>query len=117
MTHNLNICVDFSKVLLLRENTKISIAKHIHFFQCQIDGLIVSNTTISRPDSLKSDLKDESGGLSGKPLKSLATQTIADMFTLTKGNFETFFSRKLVAFYRKKRTLPSKWHSGGGESK
>ena len=53
--------------------------------QCQIDGLIVSNTTISRPDSLKSDLKSETGGLSGKPLKSLATQTISDMFRLTKG--------------------------------
>ena len=55
------------------------------FFQCQIDGLIVSNTTISRPDSLKSTLKSETGGLSGKPLKSLATQTISDMFRLTKG--------------------------------
>ena len=44
--------------------------------KCKIDGLIVSNTTISRPDVLKSGLKNETGGLSGKPLKHLATQTI-----------------------------------------
>lgn len=53
--------------------------------QCLVDGLIVSNTTISRPDSLKSLDKNETGGLSGKPLKSLATQTIKDMYRLTEG--------------------------------
>ena len=34
----------------------------------KIDGLIVSNTTLDRPDSLKSLHKSESGGLSGRPL-------------------------------------------------
>jgi dihydroorotate dehydrogenase len=34
-----------------------------------IDGLIVSNTTLDRPDSLRSPYRDESGGLSGAPLK------------------------------------------------
>ena len=53
--------------------------------KCKIDGLIVSNTTISRPDVLKSGLKNETGGLSGKPLKQLATQTIRDIFELTNG--------------------------------
>ena len=53
--------------------------------KCKIDGLIVSNTTISRPENLKSHLKNETGGLSGKPLKDLATKTISDMFKLTKG--------------------------------
>ena len=52
---------------------------------CNIDGLIVSNTTISRPESLKSSFKKETGGLSGKPLKDLATRTISDMFKLTHG--------------------------------
>ncbi|GFQ79382.1 dihydroorotate dehydrogenase [Trichonephila clavata] len=33
----------------------------------KIDGLIVSNTTISRPDSLRGQHKNETGGLSGKP--------------------------------------------------
>jgi dihydroorotate dehydrogenase len=36
-----------------------------------IDGLIVANTTISRP-LLQSRYGDEAGGLSGAPLKSLA---------------------------------------------
>ena len=57
---------------------------------CKIDGLIVSNTTNSRPHSLKSSLKNEIGGLSGKPLKNLATQTISDMYKLTNGNYRFF---------------------------
>ena len=57
---------------------------------CNIDGLIVSNTTNSRPHSLKSSLKNEIGGLSGKPLKNLATQTISDMYKLTNGNYRFF---------------------------
>ncbi|WP_339873097.1 quinone-dependent dihydroorotate dehydrogenase [uncultured Brevundimonas sp.] len=34
-----------------------------------IDGLIVSNTTLDRPDSLRSPQRDEAGGLSGAPLQ------------------------------------------------
>ena len=75
----------------------------LFIFQCQIDGLIVSNTTISRPDSLKSALKSETGGLSGKPLKSLATQTITDMFRLTKGNFGTNFSLSIGCYFLPER--------------
>ena len=41
----------------------------------QIDALIVGNTTVSRP-ALKSAHANESGGLSGEPLKSLALQTL-----------------------------------------
>ena len=53
--------------------------------QTKVDGLIVSNTTISRPDYLKSIDKTQKGGLSGKPLKDLSTQCIKDMFDLTDG--------------------------------
>ncbi|XP_076047869.1 dihydroorotate dehydrogenase (quinone), mitochondrial-like [Oratosquilla oratoria] len=53
--------------------------------QTRVDGLIVSNTTISRPDHLQSQHKVETGGLSGAPVRSLATQTIKDMYILTKG--------------------------------
>lgn len=49
------------------------------------DGLIVSNTTISRPDSLQGASKGEQGGLSGKPLMALSTQTLADFYRLTEG--------------------------------
>jgi dihydroorotate dehydrogenase len=41
----------------------------------RIDAIIVSNTTISRPP-LKSRLADEGGGLSGRPLKSLALDAL-----------------------------------------
>ncbi|XP_013772243.1 dihydroorotate dehydrogenase (quinone), mitochondrial-like [Limulus polyphemus] len=51
----------------------------------EIDGLVISNTTISYPMGLTSSLKKESGGLSGKPLKDLATVTVAEMYRLTQG--------------------------------
>jgi dihydroorotate dehydrogenase len=43
-----------------------------------IHGLIVSNTTVSRP-LLRSRWRDESGGLSGAPLKSLALERLRDV--------------------------------------
>lgn len=51
----------------------------------KLDGLVVSNTTISRPDSLKSAHKNEVGGLSGKPLFGMATECLRDMYRLTGG--------------------------------
>lgn len=51
----------------------------------KLDGLIVSNTTISRPDTLKSPHKSEAGGLSGRPLKSLANSTLRRAYLLTEG--------------------------------
>lgn len=43
-----------------------------------VQGLIVSNTTVSRPSSLlsKTELTDEKGGLSGAPLKPPALQAV-----------------------------------------
>ena len=38
-----------------------------------LDGLIVSNTTLARPDSLKSPHAGEAGGLSGRPLFERST--------------------------------------------
>ena len=49
-----------------------------------MDGVIISNTTLSRPQ-LASPSSNESGGLSGKPLRSLATQQLAKFFLLTQG--------------------------------
>lgn len=43
----------------------------------KIDALIVSNTTISRPDLLSAN-REESGGLSGAPLKNLALERLRD---------------------------------------
>jgi dihydroorotate dehydrogenase len=49
-----------------------------------VDGIIVSNTTLSR-DGLASPLSREQGGLSGKPLLALSTRKLARMFLLTDG--------------------------------
>ena len=43
----------------------------------KIDGLIVGNTTISRPE-LQSEHRGQAGGLSGAPLRALALQRIRD---------------------------------------
>ena len=53
--------------------------------QLGIDGLIITNTTVSRPAVLQGALRSETGGLSGKPLRDLSTQTIREMYALTKG--------------------------------
>lgn len=51
----------------------------------RVDGLIVSNTTLSRPASLSSTRKGERGGLSGQPVRALSTALVRDMFLRTKG--------------------------------
>lgn len=51
----------------------------------RVDGLIVSNTTVSRPATLKSSFAAEKGGLSGKPLFALSTETLTDMYRLCGG--------------------------------
>ncbi|KAL2088466.1 hypothetical protein ACEWY4_015365 [Coilia grayii] len=50
-----------------------------------VDGIIVSNTTVSRPASLKDSARTETGGLSGQPLKAMATEVVRDMYRMTAG--------------------------------
>jgi dihydroorotate dehydrogenase len=49
-----------------------------------LDGLIVSNTTLSR-SGLKSRYAGEGGGLSGRPLFERSTRILARMYRLTQG--------------------------------
>jgi dihydroorotate dehydrogenase len=50
------------------------------------DGLVVGNTTVSRPPAVAAHPHGrEAGGLSGKPLEDLATAQIARFYKLTKG--------------------------------
>ena len=49
------------------------------------DGLIVSNTTIHRPESLRGRHRGEAGGLSGAPLKPFALEALRAMYRLTRG--------------------------------
>ncbi|XP_031476394.1 dihydroorotate dehydrogenase (quinone), mitochondrial-like isoform X2 [Nymphaea colorata] len=52
----------------------------------RLDGLIISNTTTSRPEPVnKYPVSKESGGLSGKPLFSLSTDILKEMYILTQG--------------------------------
>jgi dihydroorotate dehydrogenase len=50
----------------------------------KLDALIVSNTTVTRP-KLKSRFGDETGGLSGAPLKAIALQRLQDFRSATGG--------------------------------
>jgi len=50
-----------------------------------VDALIVGNTTISRPDSLRSPLAREAGGLSGRPLAVLARAKLALALEIADG--------------------------------
>ncbi len=50
-----------------------------------LDGLIVSNTTLARPDSLQGAAKREAGGLSGLPLFERSTEVLRQVARLTKG--------------------------------
>lgn len=50
-----------------------------------VDGLILTNTTLERPDYLSSGFKEETGGLSGAPLRNKSTQIIHNFYALTEG--------------------------------
>lgn len=52
-----------------------------------IDGMIVSNTTIGRPQTLRSRDRGEAGGLSGKPLFELSTRMLAECYMRVGGRF------------------------------
>jgi dihydroorotate dehydrogenase len=71
----------------LNENEIKSISSIIRHPNTQIDGLIVSNTTIERMDTLKNEHRNETGGLSGRPLKEKALTTLRLFRNYTQGFF------------------------------
>ena len=50
-----------------------------------VDGLILTNTTLDRPNFLPRKFSDQKGGLSGQPLTKRATDVIRNFYTLTNG--------------------------------
>lgn len=50
-----------------------------------VDGMIIGNTTLSRPGHLKSRKREERGGLSGRPLLPLSTQVLQAVADVTRG--------------------------------
>jgi dihydroorotate dehydrogenase len=67
----------------LTEDDKSDIAGVV--MDLQIDGIIATNTTIERPESLTHPSKSEGGGLSGRPLMEPSTKVLADFYQLTAG--------------------------------
>lgn len=53
----------------------------------RVDGMIVANTTISRPARLQDSRKSEQGGLSGRPLFRLSTRMVAETYVRAEGAF------------------------------
>src|SRR5258708_3385778 len=55
----------------------------------RIAGIVATNTTITRPATRDPDLKriyDESGGLSGRPLRARSTEIVRHLYRETKGS-------------------------------
>jgi len=53
-----------------------------------VDGMIVSNTTLARPNTLREQMRaKEQGGLSGRPLFRLSTRMVAETFVRVEGAF------------------------------
>ena len=50
-----------------------------------LSGLIVSNTTVARPQSLSNPKREQTGGLSGRPLFQPSTELLGEMYRLTGG--------------------------------
>ena len=69
-------CPVFLKVAPDLEEEPISQIAKASLEAPYLHGLIVSNTTVSRPETLKSPNKAEYGGLSGKPLTNLSTKIL-----------------------------------------
>jgi len=63
---------DYSKIINIVQKNKI-------------DGLIVSNTSISRPEFLKSNYRNEIGGLSGAPIKKQSNRVLRFISKETQG--------------------------------
>lgn len=53
--------------------------------EAKVDGLILTNTTLERPDYLTTGFKDETGGLSGAPVRDKSTQIIHNFYKRTEG--------------------------------
>lgn len=50
---------------------------------CKVDGVILSNTTLERPEYLSTDFCAQKGGLSGMPVRDLSTKIIRNFAKLT----------------------------------
>jgi dihydroorotate dehydrogenase len=79
------------KSVLLKIAPDLTLAELDSIISCarvrKIDGLIVSNTTVSRPASLRGPAAREAGGLSGRPLFELSTLMLAAAYQRAENQF------------------------------
>ncbi|MGH6936436.1 MAG: quinone-dependent dihydroorotate dehydrogenase [Methylocella sp.] len=79
------------KPVLLKIAPDVTLAELDEIVKCarsrKIDGLIVSNSTVSRPGTLLDPAASEAGGLSGRPLFSLSTRILAQTYLRTENQF------------------------------
>jgi dihydroorotate dehydrogenase len=77
---NIPILLKIAPDLSIKEQEEISQLSLKH----QIDGLIISNTTISRNDSLQSSNAQQDGGLSGCPLFNQSNIVLKNIYNFTE---------------------------------
>ena len=79
------------KPVLLKIAPDLTLAELDEIVKCarsrKIDGLIVSNTTVSRPTTLRDPLANEPGGLSGRPLFAHSTHMLAAAYLRVENQF------------------------------
>lgn len=83
------LCKDRLPPLLIKLAPDLSEAQQEELasaaLDAQIDGLILTNTTLDRPETLEPSFRAEKGGLSGAPVRDKSTKMIRSFYTLTKG--------------------------------
>lgn len=82
-------CRDNAPPLLVKLAPDIDESKQEHvamsILESGVDGLILTNTTLDRPDYLAESFRSETGGLSGKPLTGKSTNVIRNFYRFTDG--------------------------------
>jgi dihydroorotate dehydrogenase len=83
---------DHPPPLLLKIAPDLSLAELddvVHIARSRrVDGMIVANTTLARPSTLREQARaKEQGGLSGRPLFRLSTRMVAETYVRTEGAF------------------------------
>jgi len=67
----------------LKEAQKKEVADSL--LEAKVDGVILTNTTLDRPDYLPAEFYEQAGGLSGRPLTEKSTTLIRDFYRLLDG--------------------------------
>jgi len=80
--YTIPLWVKLSPDMPLEEETRLIEFLSMH----SIDGIIISNTTVARPELTQTHWENVRGGLSGKPLKSLSTLMLKRAYQITRGH-------------------------------